>query len=119
LVSGPRLGEIAILCRWRGVEDFTGLAVRGDGAVGIWQVIGDATTWLLDWTAAPGLDVRAGEPFRMTATCRGAELGLAVNGIPLAQATDPQPSLGDVALMAGLGESGELVVLFDDLEVFP
>jgi hypothetical protein len=119
LVSGPRLGEIAILCRWRGLEDFSGLAVRGDGAVGIWQVIGDATTWLLDWTAAPGLDVRAGEPFRMTATCRGADLGLAVNGIPLAQATDPQPSLGDVALMAGLGESGELVVLFDGLEVFP
>jgi hypothetical protein len=55
----------------------------------------------------------------MNATCRGADLGLAVNGTVLAQATDPQPISGDVALMAGLGEAGELVVLFDDLEVFP
>ncbi len=119
LVSGPRLGEIAILCRWRGLDDFTALAVRGDGAVGVWQVRGGVPTWLLDWAEAPEFEVRSGEPFRMTATCRGVELGLAVDGIVLAQVTDPQPSSGDVALMAGLGEAGELVVLFDGLAVFP
>jgi len=119
LLSGPSLSELAILCRWSGVGDFTALAVRGDGAVGIWQVRGRVTTWLLDWTEAPGFVVRPGEPFRMTASCRGTELELAVNEIVLAQVTDPQPSAGDVALMAGLGEAGELVVLFDDLEVFP
>jgi hypothetical protein len=119
LVSGTRLGEIAILCRWRGLDDFTALAVRGDGAVGVWQVRGGVTTWLLDWAEAPGLEVRPGALLRMNATCRGADLGLAVNGTVLAQATDPQPISGDVALMAGLGEAGELVVLFDDLEVFP
>jgi serine/threonine-protein kinase len=119
LVSGPPLSELAILCRWQGLEDFTALAVRGDGAVGVWQVRGGVTSWLLDWAEAPGLDLSPGEPFRMSASCRGPDLGLAVNGIPLAQVTDPQPSPGDVALMAGLGESGELVVLFDDLEVFP
>jgi hypothetical protein len=55
----------------------------------------------------------------MSASCRGAELGLELEGVVVAQATDPQPISGDVALMAGLGESGELVVLFDDLEVRP
>jgi hypothetical protein len=119
LVSGPRLGEIAILCRWRGLEEFTALAVRVDGAIGVWQVREGVTSWLLDWTTDKEFEVRPSEPFRMTVTCRGPELGLAVNGIPLAQVTDPQPSPGDVALMAGLGEPGELVVLFDNLEVGP
>jgi hypothetical protein len=119
LVSGPRLGEIAILCRWLGLDDFTALAIRGDGAVGVWQVRGGVTTWLLDWTEAPGLEVRPGELFHLRATCRESQLELAVNDIPLTQATDPQPTSGDLALMAGLGESGELVVLFDDLEVGP
>ena len=122
LQSGPPLSEIATLCRWIGLEDFTALAVRGDGAVGVWQVRGGVTSWLLDWTEATGLVVRRGEPFRMRATCRGSELELAINGISLAQVTDPQPTAGDVALVAGLGEPGEpgeLVVLFDDLEVFP
>jgi len=119
LLSGPPLSEIGILCRWRGLDDFTALAVRGDGAVGVWQVRGGVTTWLLDWTEAPGLEVRPGAFLRMNATCRGADLGLAVNSTVLAQVTDPQPISGDVALMAGLGEAGELVVLFDDLEVGP
>ena len=95
------------------------MAGRGDGAVGVWQVRGDATTWLLDWTTDTEFEVRPGEKLRMRATCRGAELGLAVNGIVLAKVTDPQPSSGDVALMAGLGEPGELVVLFEDLQVGP
>jgi len=119
LLSGPPLSELAILCRWSGVGDFTALAVRGDGAAGIWQVRGGVTTWLMDWTEAPGLEAGPGVTFRMRGTCRGADLALAVNDIVLAQVTDPQPSAGDVALMAGLGEPGELVVLFDDLEVFP
>jgi len=119
LLSGPSLSELAILCRWSGVGDFTALAVRRDGAVGIWQVSGGVTTWLLDWTEAPGFVVRPGEPFRLRATCRGPDLGLAVNDVVLATATDPQPTVGDVALMAGVGEPGELVVLFDDLEAFP
>ena len=119
LLSGPPLSEIAILCRWRGLEDFTALAIRSDGALGVWQKREGVTTWLLDWTEAQGLEVRPGQPFHMRATCRDADLALAVNGTPLAQVTDPQPSSGDVALMAGLGERGELVVLFDDLEVGP
>jgi len=82
-------------------------------------VRGGETTWLLDWTEVPCFVARPGEPFRLRATCRGPDLGLAVNDVVLATATDPQPTMGDVALMAGVGEPGELVVLFDDLEAFP
>jgi serine/threonine-protein kinase len=119
LLAGPPLSEIAVLCRWRGLNDFTALGVRADDSAAAWQVRGGETSMLGQWTAAPGLDFRLGEPYELTARCEGTSLNLEVNGFLVVQALDPQPVPGDVGLMAGLGEPGELLAAFDDLAVGP
>jgi hypothetical protein len=116
-VSGPAKSEIAILCRWRDLRQFTALALRGDGAVAIWQVWEGELSWLLEWTSGADLKLRPDVPLLLRATCQGEELRLEVDGTTLARVTDPRPASGDIALMAGLGEPGELVMLFDDVTV--
>ncbi len=116
-IAGPMMSEIAVLCRWRDLENHTALALRGDQSVGIWQLRGGETTWLLEWTPAQNLDLTSHGPLRLRATCQEAELHLEIDGTVVAQAQDPNPISGDIALMAGLGEPGELVVLFDEVVV--
>jgi serine/threonine protein kinase len=116
-VSGPPQSEIAILCRWRDLEHFVALAIRADGAVAVWQVSGGELSWLLEWISEADLNVQPDVPLQLRATCQGEVLRFEVDGITRALVNDPRPDSGDIALMAGLGEPGELVVLFDDLTV--
>ena len=117
VVSGPPLGEIGVLCRFRDLENFTALALRGDGQAAIWQVENGVTSFLQEWTPVSGLQPQPDAPLQLRAECRAGDLRLEADGRLLAQARDPRPAAGDIVLMAGLAESGELVVLFDDLTV--
>jgi hypothetical protein len=117
LVSGPTLGEIGLLCRFRDLEDFTALALRGDGQAAIWQIAQGETRMLQEWEPAAAARLGPGDTVRLRAECRGQQLRLEAEGALLAQAVDPQPIAGDMVLMAGLAEAGELVIVFDDLVV--
>ena len=117
VVSGPPLGEIGVLCRFRDLEHFTALGLRGDGQAAIWQVENGATSYLQEWTPVSGLQLQPGAPLQLRAQCRAGDLRLEADGDLLAQAVDPQPAAGDIVLMAGLAEPGELVVLFDEVVV--
>jgi hypothetical protein len=116
-VTGPTLGEIGVLCRFRDLEHFTALALRGDGQAAIWQVVDGQTSFLQDWAPVSGLQLQPGAPLQLRSECRAGDLRLEADGRLLAQALDPQPVAGDIVLMAGLAEPGELVVLFDGLVV--
>ncbi len=115
LLSGPALSELALLCRWRDLENFTALAVRADGSTAIWQLRDGETYVLKDWS--PEFSGFSDAPIAIRATCRGEELILEAAGRIVAEAIDAFPNTGDVALMAGLGAPGELKVLFDNLRV--
>lgn len=117
LLSGPPLGEVGLLCRFRDLDNFTGLALRGDGQAAIWQVSGGQTSYLQDWAPVAGLQLQPGALLQLRAECHGPDLRLGAGESLLAQATDPHPIAGDIVLMAGLGEAGEWVVVFDDLTV--
>ena len=45
----------------------------------------------------------------------GSSLRFEIDGTLLGQALDSEPGVGDVAVMAGLREDGQLVVTFDDV----
>lgn len=117
LLSGPLLGEIALLCRWEDLENFTALALRADGAAAIWRVRAGETSMLQDWAFAPSVDVIPGQLIHLRAICMEDELRLEVGGRTVVSVTESATISGDVALMAGLGEPGELKVLFDTLRV--
>jgi len=116
-VTRPTLGEIGVLCRFRDLDHFTALALRGDGQAAIWQVENGVLSFLQEWTPVFGLQLHPDAPLQLRAECRAGDLRLEADGRLLAQALDPQPVAGDVVLMAGLAEPGELVVLFDGLVV--
>jgi hypothetical protein len=58
-----------------------------------------------------------GVEHRLRASCVGDQLSLQVNGVEIGQAVDPSPISGDVAVMAGLREEGELIVVFDEMKI--
>ena len=115
LLSGPAFSEVALLCRWRDLENFTALAVRADGSAAIWQLRNGETYLLQDW--AEGFSGLPDVPIDLRATCHGKELRLEAAGVTVAEAIDPFPISGDIALMAGLSGQGRLLVLFDDVRV--
>jgi len=115
LLSGPAFTEVALLCRWRDLENYTALAVRDDGSAAIWQLRDGETDVLQDWAA--GFSGFPDVPIDLRATCRGEELRLEAAGMTVSEALDPFPISGDIALMAGLGDQGRLIVLFDDVRV--
>ncbi len=116
-LSGPANNEIALVCRWQDVNNYTALALSGAGEYSIWQKRDGELNRLVDWTPSPTLNTGAGRTLQVVATCSGSELLLSVDGELVGQAVDPNPISGDVALMAGLREEGELVVRFEGLKI--
>ena len=72
---------------------------------------------LQDWAFAPSVDVIPGQLIHLRAICMEDELRLEVGGRTVVSVTESATISGDVALMAGLGEPGELKVLFETLRV--
>jgi serine/threonine protein kinase len=115
ILSGPALTEVALLCRFQDLGNFTALALRDDGSAAIWQAREGETTMLEAWKSSfLGF---AGTPVDLRAVCHGDALRLEVDGRTVAEAVDPFPISGDIALMSGLDEDGPLKVLFDDVRV--
>lgn len=113
------LGEIGVICRWQDKDNYVGAAVRLDGKVSLLGKINGAEKGWQDWP--PGVQSVSDwmDWHTLQLTCKGTEVSLAVDGTRVAAAEDPAPASGTLALMAGLLETGELIVAFDDLEVNP
>ncbi len=118
-LSGPASSEVGVTCRFTAYadhRDFTAFAINGDGQYKIWKSQDKVITRFVNWTDLPALPETAG-PVTLTATCAGTRLTLAVGETVVGQAEDPAPIAGDIALMAGLLDPGELTVSFDNLVV--
>lgn len=109
-LSGARQNEIGLLCRWLDPGNFTALAMSASGEASIWQARAGQVSRLAEWT--PGVQVE-GQGL-MTAECSGETLALSWNGNQIVVASDPDPVSGDVGLLVGLRESGELFVRMDN-----
>jgi hypothetical protein len=117
-LSGPAQSQWALICRWQDASNYTALGLNGDGQYRIWQVRGGGKPQILqDWTAAPPLAGNAGAAHHVQATCSDSTLSLAVDGKLIGSAQDPKPIAGDVALMAGLRDTGSTEIVFSHLLV--
>ncbi|MBM3122322.1 MAG: serine/threonine protein kinase [Chloroflexi bacterium] len=116
-VDGPPLSEVAVICRWQDAANYVAAAWRADGRVSLWKKSDGLEERWLDWMAVPGPEPAPDAAHLLQLTCRGSAIVFVVDGATAAEATDPSPSAGSMALMAGLLEPGRLVVEFDDLLV--
>jgi hypothetical protein len=115
--SGPERGDFGLICRWQDGDNYVALAVSGAGQVAIWHSLAGEVAFLSDWSPVSGATLGEGGTLTLTATCLGPALRLESGAQLLAEAADPAPASGDIALLARLRQPGELVVDFDDLVV--
>ena len=115
--EGPPLSEIALICRWQDEANYVAAAWRGDGQVSLWKKTDGVEDRWVEWTPVAGAQDADGSPRHLQLTCQGPAITFTVDGVDVAQATDPSPARGNLALMAGLLEPGKLMVAFDDLRI--
>jgi hypothetical protein len=116
-VSGPVKNEMALTCRWTDQNNYTAFAINGEGSYSIWEQQAGVRKFLVDWTPGASIAPGAGVAHQLRATCRGSSLQFEVDGVLIGRAIDSDPGSGDVAVMAGMLEEGQLVVRFDDVRV--
>jgi hypothetical protein len=116
LIEGPAGSEMGIVCRWQDDDNYVAGALRNDGMVSVWRKSGGVDMRWLDWTALPpsGEDPKAVRALRLT--CAGSDVRFAVDGVEVATASDPAPTAGSLALIAGPLEPGPFLVAFDQFE---
>jgi len=105
-----------ILCRYQDENNFYGLDVTEDGYIAIWKSIPEDYIFLYDWQYVRELDGHP--PARLTAICDGDYLGLAVDGVILAEAYDSDYSSGDIGVFVETYTAGNVSVAFDNFEVY-
>ncbi len=118
-VSGPMDNEYGLLLRMDGDDRFYAFSISGDGYVRI--ALYDEGTWTVlgpDWTPHPA--IKQGEVTNvLEVEARGMHFTFRVNGEEVAQVEDAHLAVGDVGLYAGAFDQGDVVVVFDNLELLP
>jgi serine/threonine-protein kinase len=117
LLEGPAGSEMGVVCRWQDEENYVAAALRSDGMVSLWRKTAGVIQRWQDWTAVPQVEASAADRRTLELSCAGSEIRFAVDGIEVAAATDPLPTAGSLALMAGLLAPGEMAAGFDNLAV--
>lgn len=120
-VSGPDNNAYGVICRYQDENNFYIFLVSGDGyyAIGKYQTGTSQIIYLTEnQEYIPSDAIQKGVATNEIRTsCVGNELGLQVNGVPLATVVDPTFVRGDVGVGVSTLEPGTAVIHFDDFRV--
>ena len=108
-------GGYGLMCRLNKNKEFYGFEVTEDGYFSIWKRIKTSYVFLQYWQKS---DLINGDSsMKMTVSCIGDQLSLAVNGKILAQVTDSSLTTGDHGMFVETYEKGDFTVAFDNYVV--
>ncbi|TAK12250.1 MAG: serine protease [Anaerolineae bacterium] len=108
--------DYGFICRYVDNDNFYGLELTEDGFFAIWRYLNGEYTALVDWETSD--EVPTGSGVRtITAACIDDYLGLAVNGVVVAETEDSALTSGDIGLIAGTWDNGNVTISFDNLIV--
>ncbi len=116
--AGPVENRIGLICRYQNDQNFYFFVISADGyyAIGKYkageQVLLGQDAMLYSSAIKTGLDIN-----HLQAECSGNTLGFFVNDVPVALVVDTDFTEGDVGLLAGTFDAGELDILFDNFVV--
>lgn len=108
-------GDFGVLCRYQDEDNFYALEVSEDGYFAIWKAEAGEFSDLVEWSFSSDIPIQ--EPVSVTAACIGDRLSLAISDVLLAAVSDDTHAHGDVGLIAGTWEEGDLVIGFDNYVV--
>lgn len=116
--SGPADNAFGLICRYQDPDNFYFFLISSDGFAGIGRRLDGQRQLLSDEHMLPSDAILPGfEPNLILASCVGAQLELRVNGQFVAAVEDETWTTGDVGLIAGSYENGEVIIRFDNFSV--
>lgn len=120
-ISGPDDNAYGAICRYQDENNFYVFLISGDGyyAIGKYQTGSPQIIYLTEnqnyiQSDAIQTGVATNE---LRVSCVGNELGLQINGVPVATVVDPTFVRGDVGVGASVFAPGTAVIQFDDFRV--
>ena len=117
--SGPEENEMGVICRYQDKNNFMSASVGADGYYAIAENKDDQTTILTGGGKYVKSDAipTGGKSYNIQLACEGDTYTLFVNGKQIDTATSTAFRSGDVGLLAGTFDQGNVEVLFDDFAV--
>lgn len=116
--QGPADNAFGLICRYQDPDNFYFFLISSDGFAGIGQRLEGQRQLLSDEHMLPSQAILAGfEPNLILASCVGPRLELYVNGQYVTAVEDDTWSTGDVGLIAGSYETGNVTIQFDNFSV--
>ncbi len=120
MISGSEDNEFGVICRYQDKDNFYYFIISADGYAGITRMSGDDQTII---SSAEGKYQQSDVVNQGLATnsikvvCAGDNLELYANGELIAQAQDATISGGDIGLIVGTYDEGNVRIEFDDVMV--
>lgn len=114
-IQSTGTGDFGLICRYRDEENFYALEISEDGYFAIWKAEEGEFYDLVEWTYSSRIPQTT--DVRVAASCTGDLLVLSVDDIILAEVRDNAHLDGDVGLIAGTWDEGDLIMAFDNYVV--
>ncbi|MFZ3071370.1 MAG: hypothetical protein WA110_09665 [Anaerolineaceae bacterium] len=112
--QGTPLSDYGVICGYVDIDNFHALTVGSDGWIEIFKYIGGERTTIYSEEANLTVDPSGNH---LTASCVGTSLTLLVNGTMVVKVDDPDLTYGDVGMVAGTFEEGNVEFFFDNFVV--
>jgi len=116
--SGPEENRLGVMCRYRDDNNYYFFVISTDGYYAIGKLKEGVQSLLGQNAMRYASAIQTGVSINhLRAECQGSTLRLYINDSPVALVDDLDFVEGDVGLLAGTFDKGELDVLFDDFQV--
>jgi hypothetical protein len=115
---GPADNAFGLICRYQDPDNFYFFLISSDGFAGIGRRLAGERQLLSDEHMLPSEAILPGrQPNLILASCVGPRLELYVNGQFVAGVDDDTWAAGDVGLIAGSYDTGQVTIQFDNFSV--
>jgi hypothetical protein len=112
--SGDRYG---LMFRVQDPNNYYAFVIDCDGQYRFLRYVSGAATPVLDWTATPAIERGTRSANTLAVTAQGETFQFAINGSPLATASDGVFAGGRFGLLVGANVTQDFTVVFDNLIV--
>jgi hypothetical protein len=120
-LDGPDSNRAGILCRFQnvnGTPNFYFFVISSDGYYAVGRTNGLESVLLGQDQMATSSNINTGLSINhLRADCTGNTLAFYVNGFPVAQVTDSTLTSGEIGLLAGTFDEGNVDIIFDQFIV--
>lgn len=114
-IDGPLDNEYGVLFRYVDAKNFYRFGASHDGYYSLQMMVDGEWVDLVEWTKSDLLRTGEGAGNTLGVWAEGEQITILLNGEALATVTDSTFRSGQIALMAGTFEEGDVEVAFDDL----